>query len=405
MLDKYSIKKHLFQFNYSHTCDLFLIYLLMFFTMMDSTVSPNKDAYLHEINQFIFNDIDGCDNTIEKGLCAIESMGLAFNFDLDTLLDDSSAMAAFVKLAGSLKNEAPLPPFPFNPQIPAKHLNLLRGLAQIYLYHDLFANNMTFHPYVEAVTQLSPITGGDLMHFQHYYSTPARKALRLDISEYEVLKKIINQYLKIIKSETVRKRIDNIQRGVRENIASIEKHFKALLKNHASLLVIRIDLSYEAKLKNMARLSHITQEQIVEDKKQFLKAVARQFPDWLGYVCKLEFAPKKGYHYHCILYFDGNELRADGLISQALALMWRDVTSIRHGVSFLCNLHKKDYVHLAVGRVHYSESDKIKNFRYISQYLAKNDLFSCVKKNGKRSLEKSQVKARSYTRGRPRTLA
>lgn len=362
----------------------------------------NEETYLHEVDQHIFNDPNGTEYVIGKGICFIEGIGLTHNLDLDTLLDDTAAMSAFVKLVSSLKGEPRMLLCPTNPKISAKHLNLLRGMAQIVTYYDLLASKLTFHPYIEAVMQLDPSDWGYLTHYYYYYQTQAQKSLTVNVVEYSILSMIVFNYLKIVKSETTRKRIDNIQRGVRENTDSIDQQFKALLKKHASLLVIRVDLSYETRLKDVNRLTHISREQISEDKKYFLKEIERQFPDWLGYVCKLEFAPKKGYHYHCILYFNGNELRADGVISLALARLWRDITSERKGVTFLCNLHKKEYTHLAIGRVHYTEKEKIKNFRYVAQYLAKNDLFSCIKKNGKRSLEKSQVKARETNRGRPR---
>lgn len=363
-----------------------------------------NDNHLYEINQYIFKDNIGNEYVIGRSMGYIEEMGLVYNFDLDTLLDDTAAMTAFVKLVGSLKKESSMLLCPKNPRISVNYLNLLRGMAQIVSYYDLLKNNLTFHPYIEAVMQLDPSDCDYLHYYQYYYQLKARKSLVVDWPAYKILAKIIFNYMKIIKSESIRKKIDNIQKGVRENTKSINQHFKALLKKHASLLVIRMDLSYESRFKDADRINHMPREKIGEDKKYLLKAIKRQFPDWLGYVFKLEFAPKKGYHYHCIFYFNGNDVRADGVISLALANLWRDITEERKGVTFLCNLHKNQYAHLAIGRIHYSDKEKIENFRYVAQYLAKSDLFSSVKRVGKRTLEKSQVKPAKSKRGRPRAL-
>ena len=369
---------------------------------MRQKISINNN-YCHEMSQAIFTDSEGLEHVYGGGVCFLEELGAVYNFDLDTLLDNSAAMAEFVKLAGTLKNEPQMPEYPAACRLSAKYLNLLRGIAQIVSFHELLADKMTFHPYVEAVMRLEQDDHANLIFHQHYFSIKSRKGIVVDATTYSTLRKLIDDYLKIINTKTIKSKIDNIQKGVRKNTAAIVQHFNSLIKNHASLLVIRLDLSYEAKLKNVERMAHISRDQIVEDKKQFLKVVEKQFPDWLGYVLKLEFAPKKGYHYHAILYFNGNTIRLDGPISLALSHLWRSVTKERKGVTFLCNLHKEDYVHLAIGTIRHYEKEKIQNFRHIAQYLAKNDLFSTMRKNGKRTLEKSQVKLRKAKRGRPRS--
>ncbi|MDH5858817.1 YagK/YfjJ domain-containing protein [Lampropedia aestuarii] len=364
----------------------------------------DEEVNLHQVDQHFYFDANGCEQVYGNQLCVLEDVGPVFHYGGDTLLENNATMGAFIKLVNSMKNEKPLPLFSKNGLIPAKYSNLLSDMSQIVAFYDLFYNKVAFHPYVEAVMKLSPFLLSEIQFYQHLYPLHVVQARKFDSNAYAAINNVVYNYLAIVKSEAVRKRVDNIQRGVRENTASINSHFKALLSNHASLLVIRLDLSYMARQKDVGRLSHVTLEDIVKDKKDFLKAVEKKFQDFLGYVFKLEFGPKKGYHYHCILYFDGSKLRADGLVSQVLASIWKDVTQERRGVTFLCNLHKRDYIHLAIGSIHYSEKDKIKNFRYIAEYFSKNDLFSCVKRNGKRSLEKSQVKPKTSSRGRPRAI-
>ena len=368
---------------------------------MEKTEQCNEMDYHFEVSQHIVSNFDGSEFTIGKSYCHVENTGLFVNYDLDTLLDDSSSMQEFVKLAGALKNALPksnaLPRF----HVSCEELKLLKFMAQVCDFYDLLADKLRFHPYVDAVTTLGDRRLGNLLNCNHLYTNTSRQGVTFDFVTHAQLAEIIGTYLETIRSADVAKRIDNIQKGVRENAKSIENHFGSLIKKHDTLLVIRINLCYQARLKDVGRLSHIELSDAISDRKCFLAEIDKRYPDWLGYVWKLEFAPMKGYHYHCILYFNGESLRADGVSSLALASLWKNITSERRGITFLCNLHKDKYVYPAICTIHYSEKEKINNFWFLAKYLSKDDLFSSVRRDGRR-MGKNQVKSSTEKRGRPR---
>ena len=369
---------------------------------MEKMREPTDEEQCFEVDQHILDASDGDESIAGKNYCDVEGVGLCVNFDLDTLLDDSAAMRKFVKLARELKNAPCRSDISSNFHMSYKEIKLLKAISQVYDFYDLLTDKLEFHPYLDAVMSLKNQSLRYLSEFSHLCVSPPRKGVRLDAMTYAKWSCILKDYFATIRSADVTRRIDYIGKLVRENRISIWDHFCTLIEKHATLLVVRIDLGYQARLKDSGRLSSIQLSEAIGDREDFLGAVKKSYPDCLGYVWKLEFAPKKGYHYHCIFYFNGEALRADGPISLALASLWKDVTGERRGVCFLCNLHKEKYTHPAIGAIHYSDKEKIKNFRFVVDYLSKNDLFSSAKTDGRRTMGKSQVAPVTKKRGRPR---
>ena len=364
----------------------------------------NNNDYFFEVDQRIHTESDGNEFISTADCWSVEELGLCFNFNLDTILDDSCKMGQFIKLVGKLKTTFPKVTGGLKRyHLSQEELKLLKAMAQVYFFYDSVCEKLTFHPYVDAVMKLSPQILGDLIESCHVFENPLGKGINLDFISYVKILDILNHYMQIVKSAAVADRIDNIKRGVRKNTESIMNHFQLLLENRATLLVIRIDLGYQARLRERNRLSHVDLSDVINDRKCFFAGIKKRYPHWVGYVWKLEFAPKKGFHYHLILYFNGEQLRADGAISLALANLWKDIAGERRGVSFLCNLHKDKYAYPAIGAIHYKDREKIKNFKFIAEYLSKNDLFSSLKADKLHTMGKSQISPEKEKRGRPRT--
>ena len=364
----------------------------------------SNDEYIFEVNQQIYSESDGSEFVSTPDYWSFENLGLCFNCNNDTILDDSYRMGKFINLVGKFKKNVPEVDIKSKiVHLSQDELKLLKAISDIFFFYDSVCKNLTFHPYVDAVMRLSSEVLGDIIEQSHIFDNSPAKGKTLDFPSYFKLITALNSYMRIINSTDVANSIDNIKRKVRKNNTSINNHFQSLLKNHARLLVIRIDLGYQARLKECNRLRHVDILDIVNHRKCFFAGIKKRYPDSIGYVWKLEFAPKKGFHYHLILYFNGEQLRADGAISLALANLWKDIAGERRGVSFLCNLHKDKYAHPAIGVIHYKDKEKIKNFKFMAEYLSKNDLFSSIKADKLHTMGKSQVNSTKEKRGRPRT--
>ena len=150
----------------------------------------NNSDCLFEIDQHIHTDSDGNDFSLIDNFWNVEDIGVCSNFNYDTVLDDSSKMGQFINLVERLKITFPktisgLKVF----HLSREEVELLKAMDQVHSFYDAVCEKLTFHPYVDAVMNLSPKILEDLshaagklrvVHNHHQFCLPVRRC-RIDV--------------------------------------------------------------------------------------------------------------------------------------------------------------------------------------------------------------------------------
>lgn len=204
---------------------------------------------------------------------------------------------------------------------------------------------------------------------------------------------------------------------------SVVSYFDDLFMEHSKILVVRVDLGYQAD-----EADKISFERAHGDIQRFINYRQWQacFKHSIGYVIGRERGTNsttenggngRGYHFHCFILFDGQDVKNDVELAKQIIDYWQNriVNSSRTPADeqtkiwyFNCN-HKArtaGYRYDGIGMVQHS--DELKRWHMISAliYLTKHSqALGDDAPPGTRALTKGQYKPRAFdTRGRPRQL-
>lgn len=221
-------------------------------------------------------------------------------------------------------------------------------------------------------------------------------------SDGEQLARILNsvrdQVITYLKSEAYNKRRKLHLRGVNKNLASLKNFLNDMLKSHARLVVVRVDLSYQAGV-------IVDFERAKSDRERLLRNMRHKpsiFGSLLGYVIKLEYGKYKGFHFHCAFFFDGARCREDISLGRMIGEYWEQPITHGQGIYYNCNRYKDQYANCGIGVVNYHDLVKITALHKTLEYIAKLDKYiKFVAPDGAKLLTKSTVKPKTVL-GRPR---
>jgi hypothetical protein len=176
----------------------------------------------------------------------------------------------------------------------------------------------------------------------------------------------------------VAKRLDGLRRSERENARSVSTFLDGLREKYAKLLVIRIDLEYlSAYGPGGYQGSEVTLDEAKKHREEFL-AYLRKGPfkrHLAGYVWKWEWGFEKGSHHHLAIFFDGQRVREDITVAQALGRYWRDKITAGKGMVYVCNMKKESYAECFLGLLHRGDEKTWAVLRDKMRYLTKVDLY------------------------------
>lgn len=177
------------------------------------------------------------------------------------------------------------------------------------------------------------------------------------------------------------------------------KLVNSLKRNFSKLLILRIDFCWKNK-------STSTIDEIKVHFSRFMKRFHhdKNLPNIVGYIWKLEFGQKKGYHYHCIFFMDGNRFKNDSYYASTIGKYWNQLT-LDQGFYYNCHLDKIKYRHLAIGLARHYDKEFFTNLDQVLLYICKQDQFIIDKRlqSGEiRVFQTSQPPSKTKTLGRPR---
>lgn len=182
----------------------------------------------------------------------------------------------------------------------------------------------------------------------------------------------------------------------RNQFESAKQCVDLALEQRSRVLIIRLDLRFD-------KTQNPTLDQVKKDLRTFLRSVGRtKNLNILGYIWKLEFGERRGFHYHFIFILDSRDHSQEIKLAQQIGQIWEKVIGVE-GTFHNCHFKavNNQYDKLAIGRLHRHEQQKYQYLLGLLRYFAKKDQFILHKNIGKeRTLGTSIDKNIAKTMGR-----
>jgi hypothetical protein len=183
----------------------------------------------------------------------------------------------------------------------------------------------------------------------------------------------------MVRDPSINAKIRALCAGCDSNLTSARTLVDGLFNKYSALMVLRVDLAF-IKAGGMGR----TAEDALDCRKVFFNSLRTTTlgKKILGYIWVLEFCPRAGFHFHVMVFMNGNESFRDGHWSQVLINAWRNFFG--PGVTRGNNCSLKDYKERSfLGVVQHHDAEKIKHLNYNLAYLCKKTQFVQVKTSSK----------------------
>lgn len=240
-----------------------------------------------------------------------------------------------------------------------EHLNRL-----FYSYTpevEVFADCIADHPSLHSV------------HLQTVCKYPAKA--HTHYSELEFMRASLSAFLtdlhQRLSAPAFRVQVNQQQSQMNRTCRAMYKYVDDLFATHARLVVIRVDLSYQAD-------ANAEIEQLECDLKRFKKSTRHTpfFNSMTGYLLKIEYGLEKGLHVHGLLFFDGSKRKgsSDSHLAQQIGEHWRDTIVREQGHYWNCHDDKAHYENLGllgIGEIHWNDTRGINNLKGIVKYFCK----------------------------------
>ena len=190
----------------------------------------------------------------------------------------------------------------------------------------------------------------------------------------------------------------NFMKGARKNTVSLQKYVNGLFQLHSRLLVLRVDLSYKREFRDSLLIDEILKHKDALLKNRRKGALATT---WVGYACRLEYAPETGFHFHLVVFLNGADFRSDVFHSALILEEWQRITG-GLGRGFNCNMKAKEYRFCGIGVVNHDDNEKRQYLHKALAYLTKSDRVAKLKLEKRRTFFKGNLPKKATARGRPR---
>jgi len=201
------------------------------------------------------------------------------------------------------------------------------------------------------------------------------------------------------------KEIAQRKRHSRDSANALKQYLQALSRQHAKLLVLRIDFGYRYDPKVHVMGPRVPPDTVRQHRTELIEFYQRRFAEsQLGYISKTEFGLCKGPHLHTVFILDGSKVRSDVTIAAMLGEHWRRVVTGGDGTYFNCNRFKGQYLSCGIGLVDYRSLNDWAGAEAMVEYITKPDYIVRVWAVGYRTLVKGQMPAAEERKlGRPRS--
>ena len=214
-----------------------------------------------------------------------------------------------------------------------------------------------------------------------------------------------NDLLELIRKKSLtnnfKRRLNQRLKNSENNFQSARSYIDKLFSKHSKLLVVRVNPGYLEMYS-----SKITLEEAQKDLKRFLGnwRCNKIFEHCVGYIWKLEMGDLKGFHFHLVLFFNGNEVQNEELHASNVNTYWMKVIADGRGLCSDSNRRKDHADHHWVGMIGQSDSEKRENLLKAIKYLTKTEQYIKLKTSPKTRVfgRGEMLELPEIPRGRPR---
>ncbi len=222
-------------------------------------------------------------------------------------------------------------------------------------------------------------------YYDLYFLQREANSSRLFYEDALYLADKLNDFVAYIEGEygkgEFKKQMSNFKRLSDKNYDGLTEYIDGLFKRYSKLLVLRVDLGYRKEgAGKEAGPEILSFGEVKNDHATFLRSLKSYLKKTfgkkglVGYVWKLEFAPEKSWHYHMILFLDGQASREDVTIARMVGDHWEAVTEGR-GMYYNCNARKESYTNQGIGLIDHRDMDRRNGLRQAARYLVKTDYY------------------------------
>ena len=200
------------------------------------------------------------------------------------------------------------------------------------------------------------------------FGKPNNTTLGLSKADGEIFNSLLDMIRSESRTASFQHRLSQRIKNCDNNYQSAQIYINKLSEKYSKLMVVRVDPGYKAELAYT-----ITLEQAQTDMKRFLSnwRTNKLFEHCVGYIWKLEMGDMKGFHYHLVLFFNGNKINRDAYYAEEICNYWIDLVTRGRGHCTNSNQRKYTFDECAVGIIDHTDVDKrealLKNIRYITK--------------------------------------
>ena len=320
-----------------------------------------------------------------------------------------------------------------------QYSNRLRPiLRRMFHYHSAYVAGFSYHPAV-------------LFFFEQYRTHPIAALASQSMPELvlsngksvaEVFIDFIDTLHRKAAEQGLRKQMADYDAKITKNVKRLVQYFEPeLFCRCARPVIVRLDLDYRASCYPAGEFTKVVEQQAVEqlgygafyqsggelegqplppvrvDFEQVqrdrvklfanMKGKPSLFEHLVGYVWRIEYAHKAGYHLHVLLAFDGSHVRQHEWLAQQIGKYWVEVITPGRGRFHNCNsAWDKNASRYGLGRIDWREDHLRANLRdLVLPYLAKRDQYVLARPyKGCKLMGSGFVHRRKPSgRGRPRS--
>jgi hypothetical protein len=190
---------------------------------------------------------------------------------------------------------------------------------------------------------------------------------------------------------------------------SFHGYIDYLSSRHARLLVLRLDLGYhkspeEAQAELEGNYLKAFDPKIDEHRIAFFRELTKKGSPFsmVGYACKLEHAPRKGFHFHVMLFLDGSKVREHLSIGAVIGKLWSQ--TITGGDGYYWNCKDTAWIKAdGTGRLDYYDIEQLARVKAAADYLTKQDFWVRVYiGENRRTFYRGEIRSGQPKTGRPR---
>ena len=310
---------------------------------------------------------------------------------LETLIDhlvNNKISSAFPKLqTGRFKKADPLV------------RNLLPQCPDPDDLTELAINNEYTQVYMRAYEEILKPINFEPRYFKNFQANDVLPST----GEPIIFADLANAFVSKIYSGTLEDEFIQAQRNRSERLKHQEARAIRLLNKlrvkYSKLLVLRLDFAIAKNCRNLSEDLNLIRNMF----KKFLKSRFSVNQRPTGYIWKLEYGVKKGYHYHTIFFLDGNKHQKDEIIADQFGKAWVQLTEGK-GTYYSCNGSKERYKDLAIGMVHHDDEKAYGTLESsVIRYFTKDKQHVLIPSGNRlKTFGTSQMPASKRKSGRPR---